>query len=246
MATEVTKETKAKSTKAAQEPAKKAETKKPAASKTTNKLSAKPANSSAKSNTKGNVNKAGMQASGAFVPRLKAKYRDEVRKSLQQKFNYKNPMQIPTIEKIVVNTGLGEAAQDAKVVDAAAAELAIITGQKPLVTRARKSIASFHLRQGMPIGAKVTLRSDRMWDFLDRLISIALPRVRDFRGLSLKSFDGQGNYSLGVTEQIIFPEIDYDKVDRVRGMDITIVTTAKTNEEAEALLSEFNFPFNKQ
>lgn len=208
--------------------------KKPAAKKTAVKKPAVAKKTTAKTNK-----------NASFVPRLKTKYRSEVRAELQKKFDYKNPMCIPQIEKIVVNMGVGEAAQDGKAIDAAVADLRVITGQQPLVTRARKSIATFHLRQGMPIGAKVTLRQDRMWDFLDRLISVALPRVRDFRGLSLKSFDGRGNYSLGVTEQTIFPEIDYDKVDHTRGLDITIVTTANTNEEAQSLLEAFNFPFRK-
>ena len=180
-----------------------------------------------------------------YVPRLKTKYENEVRPALVEQFGYTNPMTIPRIEKIVVNMGVGEAATDGKAIDAAVADLAQITGQKPLVTRARKSIATFHLRAGMPIGAKVTLRQDRMWDFLDRLVAIAIPRIRDFRGLPVKSFDGRGNYSLGVTEQTIFPEIDFDKVDHTRGMDITIVTTAGTDEEGKALLEGFNFPFKK-
>lgn len=180
-----------------------------------------------------------------YVPRLKTRYEEEVRPKLVEQFGYANPMTVPQIEKIVVNMGVGEAATDAKAIDAAVADLRQITGQQPMVTRARKSIATFHLRAGMPIGAKVTLRKDRMWDFLDRLIDIATPRIRDFRGLPVKSFDGRGNYSLGVTEQTIFPEIDFDKVDHVRGMDITIVTTAKTDEEGKALLEGFNFPFKK-
>lgn len=180
-----------------------------------------------------------------YVPRLKTRYEEEVRPKLVEQFGYTNPMTIPQIEKIVVNMGVGEAATDAKAIDAAVADLRQITGQQPMVTRARKSIATFHLRAGMPIGAKVTLRKDRMWDFLDRLIDIATPRIRDFRGLPVKSFDGRGNYSLGVTEQTIFPEIDFDKVDHVRGMDITIVTTANTDEEGKALLEGFNFPFKK-
>ena len=178
-----------------------------------------------------------------YVPRLKQYYIDTVRDELQKKFEYKNVMQIPKIEKIVVNMGVGEAAQDSKAIDGAVADLRAITGQQPIVTHARKSIATFKLRQGMAIGAKVTLRGDRMWEFLDRLISIAIPRIRDFRGISPKSFDGRGNFSMGVTEQLIFPEIDYDKIDRTRGMDITIVTTAPTNEEGKALLDAFHFPF---
>ena len=180
-----------------------------------------------------------------YVPRLKEQYFATVRDELQKQFGYKNVNQIPKIEKIVVNMGVGEAATDAKAIDGAVADLRAITGQQPLVTHARKSIATFHLRAGMPIGAKVTLRGDRMWEFLDRLISIAIPRIRDFRGISPKSFDGRGNFSMGVTEQLIFPEIDFDKVDHTRGMDITIVTTAETDEEARALLDGFGFPFKK-
>ena len=181
----------------------------------------------------------------AEMPRLKAKYVNEVRDELKKKYDYKNVMMIPKLEKIVVNMGVGEATSDSKAIDGAVEDLRTITGQQPMICHARKSIASFHLREGMAIGAKVTLRGDRMWEFLDRLISIDLPRVRDFRGMSTKSFDGTGNYSMGVTEQLIFPEIDYDKVDRTRGMDITIVTTATTNDEGEALLRLLGFPFKK-
>ena len=180
-----------------------------------------------------------------YVPRLKTKYQNEVRQQLQDKFQYKNVMQIPKIEKIVVNMGVGEAATDSKAIDGAVRDLRAITGQQPMVTRARKSIASFRLRAGMPIGAKVTLRGDRMWEFLDRLTAVAIPRIRDFRGISPDSFDGRGNFSMGVTEQLIFPEIDFDSIDRQRGMDITIVTTAKTDEEGRALLDGFGFPFKK-
>ena len=180
-----------------------------------------------------------------YVPRLKAKYLNEVKKQMQDKFQYKNVMMIPKFEKIVVNMGVGEAATDSKAIEGAVRDLRTITGQQPMVTRARKSIASFHLRAGMPIGAKVTLRGDRMWEFFDRLTSVAIPRIRDFRGISPKSFDGRGNFSMGVTEQLIFPEIDFDSVDHTRGMDITIVTTAKTDEEAKALLDAFGFPFKK-
>ena len=180
-----------------------------------------------------------------YVPRLKTKYNDEVKGQLQDKFQYKNVMMIPKIEKIVVNMGVGEAATDSKAIDGAVRDLRAITGQQPMITRARKSIASFRLRAGMPIGAKVTLRGDRMWEFFDRLLSVAIPRIRDFRGISPKSFDGRGNFSMGVTEQLIFPEIDFDSVDHTRGMDITIVTTAKTDEEARALLDGFGFPFKK-
>jgi large subunit ribosomal protein L5 len=180
-----------------------------------------------------------------YTPRLKTKYQEEVVPKLVEQFGYTNPMTIPQIEKIVVNMGVGEAATDAKAIDAAVADLRAITGQQPMVTHARKSIATFKLRAGMPIGAKVTLRQDRMWEFFDRLISVAIPRIRDFRGISAKSFDGRGNFSMGVTEQTIFPEIDFDKVDHTRGMDITIVTTAQTNEEGKALLDAFGFPFKK-
>jgi len=185
-------------------------------------------------------------AESKYVPRFKELYFSTVRDELQKKFQYKNVNQIPKIEKIVVNMGVGEAATDSKAIDGAVADLRTITGQQPIVTRARKSIATFKLRQGMPIGAKVTLRGDRMWEFLDRLICVAIPRIRDFRGISSKSFDGRGNFSMGVSEQLIFPEIDYDKVDRTRGMDITIVTTATTNEEGKALLDGFHFPFKAE
>lgn len=180
-----------------------------------------------------------------YIPRLKTKYNNEVKQLMQDKFQYKNVMMIPKFEKIVVNMGVGEAATDSKAIEGAVRDLRTITGQQPMVTRARKSIASFHLRAGMPIGAKVTLRGDRMWEFFDRLTSIAIPRIRDFRGISPKSFDGRGNFSMGVTEQLIFPEVEFDSVDRTRGMDITIVTTAKTDEEAKALLDAFGFPFKK-
>ena len=172
-------------------------------------------------------------------------YRDQVVNELKNKFGYKSVMQVPRIEKFTLNMGVGEALTDKKLLDNAVADLAAISGQKPLVTKARKSVAGFKIRQGYPIGCKVTLRGERMWEFFERLITIAVPRIRDFRGLSAKSFDGRGNYSMGVREQIIFPEIDYDKVDRVRGLDITITTTAKNDEEGQALLAAFNFPFRK-
>jgi large subunit ribosomal protein L5 len=177
-----------------------------------------------------------------YVPRLKQRYRDEVVPRLQAELGYANMMQAPTVEKIVVNMGVGDAIKDGRMLEAAVGDLETITGQKPIVTKARKSIAGFKLREGMAIGAKVTLRGDRMWEFLDRLLSIALPRIRDFRGLPPKAFDGKGNYTIGVTEQLIFPEIDYDKVPRVRGMDITVVTTAATNDEGRALLLALGFP----
>ncbi len=180
------------------------------------------------------------------MPRLKVYYQQTVRDELQKQFNYTNVMQIPKIEKIVVNMGVGEAATDSKAIEGAVADLRAITGQQPLITHARKSIATFRLREGQAIGAKVTLRGDRMWEFLDRLICVAIPRIRDFRGISAKSFDGRGNFSMGVTEQLIFPEIDYDKIDRTRGMDITIVTSAPTNEEGKALLQAFHFPFKAE
>jgi large subunit ribosomal protein L5 len=166
-----------------------------------------------------------------------------LRAQLTEEFGYSNPMQVPKIEKIVINMGVGEAIADSKKIGSALAELAAISGQKPVIAKARKSVANFKLREGMPIGCKVTLRRAHMYEFLDRLVTVALPRVRDFRGLSDKSFDGRGNYSLGLKEQIVFPEIDYDQIDTVRGMDITIVTTAKTDEEARALLRGFDFPF---
>ena len=177
------------------------------------------------------------------MSRLREQYEKTVKPNLMKEFGYTNPLQAPRLEKIVVNMGVGEAVQDGKRVDAAVQELSLITGQKPVVTRAKKSIATFKLRQGMPIGAKVTLRKERMYEFLDRLITIALPRVRDFRGVSANSFDGRGNYSLGLKEQIVFPEIDYDRVDQVRGMDVVIVTTARTDDEARALLRGFDMPF---
>ncbi len=172
-------------------------------------------------------------------------YRQEVVKQLMEKFGYKTVMQVPRIEKITLNMGVGEALTDKKVLENAAADMAAISGQKPLITKARKSVAGFKIREGYPIGCKVTLRGERMWEFFERLICIAMPRIRDFRGVSAKSFDGQGNYSMGVREQIIFPEIDYDKVDQVRGLDITITTSARTDEEGRALLDAFNFPFRK-
>ncbi|HBV24200.1 MAG TPA: 50S ribosomal protein L5 [Jeotgalicoccus sp.] len=179
------------------------------------------------------------------MARLKEKYNETIRQELVNKFNYSSIMQAPQIDKIVVNMGIGDAVQNAKVLDTAVEELSAITGQKPVITKAKKSIATFRLREGMPIGAKVTLRGERMYEFLDKLISVSLPRVRDFRGISKKAFDGRGNYTLGVKEQLIFPEIDYDKVSKVRGMDIVIVTTANTDEEARELLTQFGMPFQK-
>ena len=177
------------------------------------------------------------------MPRLKELYREQVQPSLQKELGYQNVMQVPRLEKIVVNIGMGEALQNAKALDAAVEDVMIITGQRPIVTRARKSIASFKLREGNPIGVKVTLRGNRMWDFLDRLCNVALPRQRDFRGISPDSFDGRGNYSLGLREQLVFPEIDYDKIDKIRGMEITIVTTAQTDEGGFHLLRLLGMPF---
>ncbi|WP_462156691.1 50S ribosomal protein L5 [Pseudoalteromonas sp. GB56] len=179
------------------------------------------------------------------MAKLHEVYKDKVVAELQEKFGYSSVMQVPQIEKITLNMGVGEALADKKILENAVADLEAISGQKPLITKARKSVAGFKIREGYPIGCKVTLRGERMWDFFERLVSIAIPRIRDFRGVSAKSFDGRGNYSMGVREQIIFPEIDYDKVDRVRGMDITITTSAKTNDEGRALLEAFNFPFKK-
>jgi large subunit ribosomal protein L5 len=182
-------------------------------------------------------------AAGKIQPRLKLKYRSDITAALTSEFGYTNPHQVPRLVKVVVNTGVGEAARDSKVIDGAVRDLTLITGQKPQVNIARKSIAQFKLREGMPIGAHVTLRGDRAWEFLDRLISLALPRIRDFRGLSDRQFDGNGNYTFGLQEQSVFHEIDQDKIDRVRGFDITIVTTAKTDDEGRALLRHFGFPF---
>ena len=176
-------------------------------------------------------------------PRLKQRYRSEIAKALTEEFGFTNPHQVPRLVKVVVNTGVGEAARDSKVIDGAIKDLTLITGQKPQVTKARKSIAQFKLREGMPIGAHVTLRGDRAWEFVDRLVTLALPRIRDFRGLSDKQFDGNGNYTFGLTEQSVFHEIDQDRIDRVRGFDITVVTTARTDDEGRALLRSLGFPF---
>ena len=178
-----------------------------------------------------------------YMPRMKKRYDDEIVKAMTEKFGYKNRMEVPKIDKITLNMGVGEASQDKKKVQNAAEEMALIAGQKPVITKAKKSIAQFKLREGMPIGAKVTLRRERMYEFLDRLVTIAMPRIRDFRGLNPKSFDGRGNYSMGLKEQIIFPEISYDKIEQVRGMDVIVTTTAKTDEEARELLKLFGFPF---
>lgn len=179
------------------------------------------------------------------MPRLKRRYLEEIAPAVREQLGIENVMRTPKLDKIVVNVGLGEAVNDSKALEGAMRDLAIITGQKPRVNRARKSIASFKIREGMPIGVKVTLRGDRMWEFFDRLLSVALPRVRDFRGLSPKSFDGNGNYTFGLTEQLVFPEIDYDDIDSVRGMDVTIVTTAENDEQGQVLLEAYNFPFVK-
>ena len=179
------------------------------------------------------------------MTRLKETYQKEIVDGMTKKFGYKNVMQVPRLEKIVINMGIGEAKENSKVLDAAMAELAIITGQKPVATRTKNSIANFKIREGMPIGCKVTLRGERMYEFFDRLINLALPRVRDFRGVNPNAFDGRGNYALGIKEQLIFPEIEYDKVDKVRGMDVIVVTTAETDEEARELLAQFGMPFKK-
>ena len=181
----------------------------------------------------------------AYSPRMKARYNDVIRGELMEKFSYSNPMQVPQLEKVVVNMGVGEAVGDSKLIKSVVEDMTLISGQKPVITKARKSIATFKLREGMNIGVKVTMRRARMYEFLDRLITIALPRVRDFRGLSPNSFDGNGNYAMGIKEHIVFPEIDYDKVERMWGMDIVIGTTATTDEEGRALLAKFNFPFRE-
>ena len=179
------------------------------------------------------------------MSRLKDLYTAEIRNAMQEKFGYKNSMEIPKLEKIVINIGVGEATTNAKAVDAAVSDLAAITGQHPIICKAKKSLAAWKIREGMPLGCKVTLRGERMYEFLDRLINVALPRVRDFRGISDKSFDGRGNYAFGVKEQLLFPEIEYEKIDKLRGMDIIVVTTAKTDEEARELLTKFGMPFKK-
>lgn len=182
-------------------------------------------------------------AEATYQPRLRQRYNDAIRAKMVEQFGYKNPMEVPKIDKIVLNMGIGETTQDSKKAKIAAEDLSLIAGQKAQVTHARKSIATFKVREGMPLGAKVTLRGPRMYDFIDRLVTIALPRVRDFRGLNPKSFDGRGNFAMGIKEHIVFPEINYDKVDQIWGMDIIVCTTAKTDDEARALLTEFNFPF---
>ncbi|MCS0505213.1 50S ribosomal protein L5 [Ancylobacter mangrovi] len=184
-------------------------------------------------------------AETSYTPRMKSHYEDVIRKQMVEQFGYKNAMEVPSIEKIVINMGVGEATADSKKVQTAAADLALISGQKPVITRARKAVSNFRLRENQPVGTKVTLRKVRMYEFVDRLVNIALPRVRDFRGLNPKSFDGHGNYAMGIKEHIVFPEINYDKVDQMWGMDIIVCTTAKTDEEARALLKAFNFPFRQ-
>ncbi|CAM05988.1 large subunit ribosomal protein L5 [Saccharopolyspora erythraea NRRL 2338] len=186
-----------------------------------------------------------MTTTEKIVPRLKTRYRDEIRQALNEEFHYSNAMQVPGVVKVVVNMGVGDAARDSKLIEGAVRDLATITGQKPEIRKARKSIAQFKLREGMPIGARVTLRGDRMWEFIDRLVTIALPRIRDFRGLSGKQFDGKGNYTFGLNEQSMFHEIDPDSIDRPRGMDITVVTTANTDEEGRVLLRRLGFPFKE-
>jgi len=182
-------------------------------------------------------------AENSYTPRMQTLYAEKIRAAMTERFGYKNVMQVPKIDKIVINMGVGEATQDKKKVDQAAAEMALIAGQKPVIAKAKKSVATFKLREGMPIGCKVTLRREKMYEFLDRLITVALPRVRDFRGLNPKSFDGRGNYAMGLKEQIIFPEINYDRIDQVRGMDVIVTTTANTDDEARELLRLFGFPF---
>jgi len=185
-------------------------------------------------------------ADAVYIPRLKKTYAESIAKAMTEKFGYSNVMEVPRLDKIVINMGVGEATQDKKKVDIAAAEMELIAGQKPVITKAKKSIAQFKLREGMPIGVKVTLRRERMYEFLDRLITVALPRVRDFRGLNPNSFDGRGNYAMGLKEQIIFPEISYDRIEKVRGMDVIVTTTAKTDDEARELLRLFGFPFPRE
>ncbi len=203
----------------------------------------KEAASAAKESPEEKKSPAAKSSGPKLPPRLKDTYREQVVPALMKEFGYKNPMQVPKLERIVLNVGMGEAIQNVKLLESATTELGVISGQRPVVTKAKKAIAGFKLRQGMPIGAKVTLRNDRMYEFLDRLVSVALPRIRDFRGVSPKAFDGRGNYTLGLKEQLIFPEIKYDSVASIHGMDITIVTTARTNDEGKALLRHFGMPF---
>jgi large subunit ribosomal protein L5 len=222
-----------------------AEEKTPKAAKASAKAPKAAADAAAVKEPKAPKAKAAKADTGANTPRMKVLYDDVVREQMTKQFGYKNALEVPTIDKIVLNMGVGEAVNDTKKVTSAANDLALIAGQKPVVTRARKAISTFKVRENMPIGAKVTLRKTRMYEFLDRLITIALPRVRDFRGLNPKSFDGRGNYALGIKEHIVFPEIDYDKAESILGMDIIVCTTAKTDDEARALLKAFNFPFRQ-
>jgi large subunit ribosomal protein L5 len=215
------------------------------AAKPAEKAAAKDKPAKAEGEAKAKPAKAPAAADGDYVPRMRKHYDEVVREALTKQFGYKNALEVPTIEKIVLNMGVGESVNDSKKAAAAAADLGLIAGQKPVVTRARKAISTFKLRENMPIGAKVTLRKTRMYEFIDRLITVALPRVRDFRGLNPKSFDGRGNYALGIKEHIVFPEIDYDKAESILGMDVIVCTTAKTDEEARALLKAFNFPFRQ-
>jgi large subunit ribosomal protein L5 len=247
---ETDKKTDAKKSGKAEKPAKGAEAKKAEAKQGEGKKAeakkAEAKKTEAKKAGKGEQTEAKVRVpEGPVTPRLKTHYENVIRKKLVDQFGYKNAMQVPAIEKIVINMGIGEAVADRKKVDNAAEDLALIAGQKAVITKSRKSIATFKLREGQPIGCKVTLRKTRMYEFVDRLINIALPRVRDFRGLSSKSFDGRGNYSLGIREHIVFPEIDYDKVTDIWGLDITVCTTARTDDEARALLTAFNFPFRQ-
>ena len=221
-----------------------AETKKKAPKVAETEVEAKEAPEKVEKTAKKEVKKGGNKKAN-ITPRLKEKYENEVKKALQEKYNYSSPMQIPGLNKIVINIGVGDATQDAKRLEEAVAELTLITGQKPVITKAKKSVANFKVREGQAIGCKVTLRGVKMWDFYDKLVSIALPRVRDFRGVSKNAFDGRGNYTLGVKEQLIFPEIDYDKVVKVRGMDVVIVTTAQTDKEAYTLLELLGMPFSR-
>ena len=221
-----------------------AEEKTPKAAKATAKAP-KAAADGVEAKTEKKATKTAKSSEGAYKPRMKTHYEDIVREQLTKQFGYKNAFEVPTIDKIVLNMGVGEAVNDTKKVTSAANDLGLIAGQKPVVTRARKAISTFKVRENMPIGAKVTLRKTRMYEFLDRLITIALPRVRDFRGLNPKSFDGRGNYALGIKEHLVFPEIDYDKAESILGMDIIVCTTAKTDDEARALLKAFNFPFRQ-
>lgn len=218
---------------------------KPAAAKADKPVAAKEGKAPKKGADKGGVENANAGLPDGYVPRMRKHYDDVVRPELIKQFGYKNVMQVPRITKIVLNMGVGEATQDSKLVNVAASELEKIAGQKPVLTKSRKAIAQFKIRENLAIGAKVTLRKVRMYEFLDRLITVALPRVRDFRGLTDRSFDGHGNFAMGIKEHIIFPEIDYDKIDRVWGLDVIVCTTANTDEEARALLSAFNFPFRK-